>query len=260
METRFVDIHGLRVRYLETDGGGTIPLIILHGWGSSIDSWRNVASALEKQGIKVFIPDLPGFGETPEPPRTWSANDYVEFVKNFARELRIQKFVLAGHSFGGQVAISFTVAHQSDMRGLVLMAPARIMRRRKLRVKIFGATTKLGNIIFSIPILSFLRPLTQKIWYKLSGERDYYRATPLMRKTMKQVLGEEVGAKLTEIKIPTLILWGDEDMATPVADAHIIAQRIPNSALHIFPGVGHPLNIERAEEVAKKIIQFMHNL
>jgi len=255
METKFIDVSSLRVRYLETDGENDIPLIILHGWGSLIDSWRNVASALEKQGIKVFIPDLPGFGETPEPPSAWGVSDYGEFVKRFARELGMQKFDLAGHSFGGQIAITYAAQHPQDIRKLILIAAARIMRRRKLRVKLFLIVTKIGNVIFALPPLALLRPLVQKIWYKITGERDYYRASIRMREVFKHV-EEEVGSRLTMIRVPTLILWGERDDATPLADARIIHDKIPNSKLHIFSDEGHDLNFKKPREIAQKIIEF----
>ena len=255
METKFVDIQGLHVRYLETDGNGTVPLIILHGWGSSVDSWKNVAFALEERGIKVFIPDLPGFGQTPEPPSAWGAGEYGEFVKGFARKLGIQKFDLAGHSFGGQLAITYAAQRPPEIRKLILIAAARIMRRRKLRVQLFLIVTKIGNLIFVLPPFAFLRPFVQKIWYKITGERDYYRASTRMREIFKRV-EEEVGSRLTMIRVPTLILWGDRDDATPVADARIIHDKIPNSKLHIFPNEGHDLNFKKPREIAQMITEF----
>ena len=255
MESKFIDIQGLRVRYLETEGKSDIPLIILHGWGSSIDSWGDVASAFEERGIKVFIPDLPGFGQTPEPPSAWGASDYGEFVKRFARELGIQKFDLAGHSFGGQVAITYAAQYPQDIHRLVLIAAARIMKRRKLRVKLFLIVTKVGNVIFALPPLALLRPLVQKIWYKITGEQDYYRASTRMREVFKGV-ETDVDSRLTMISAPTLILWGERDDVTLLADARIIHDKISNSKLHIFPGEGHDLNFKKPREIAQKISEF----
>jgi len=256
MESKIIDVSGLKVRYLETSARGDIPLIILHGWGSSIDSWKNVASALGEGDIKVFILDLPGFGQTPEPPSAWNTSDYVEFVKKFARELGLQKFNLAGHSFGGQLAITYATQYPQDIRKLILIAAARIMKRRKLRVKLFLVVTKIGNLIFALPPLALLRPLVQKIWYKITGERDYYHASNRMREVFKLV-GEEVGSRLESVSVPTLILWGDQDEATPVADARIIHEKIRNSQLYIFPGEGHDLNLKKPRDLAQKIIEFI---
>ncbi|MFY9457472.1 MAG: alpha/beta hydrolase [Candidatus Spechtbacterales bacterium] len=257
MDLKTKYIMGLNVRYLETRGQSEIPLIILHGWGGSIDSWTNVASALEEGGMKVFIPDLPGFGETPEPPHAWGCAEYLDFIKALARELGITKFVLAGHSFGGQIAITYAAKYPGDLQKLILMAAARIIKRKRLKVRVFLLATKIGNLIFSLLPLVLLRPLVRKIWYKLSGEHDYYRASPLMKETMRLVLGDDVAPKLGKIQTPTLILWGDSDVLTPLEDARIIHDKISDSKLYIFTGVGHDLNFKKPREIAQKVVEFI---
>lgn len=259
MITKFIDVQGLRVRYLETSGKNGIPLIILHGWGASIDSWTDVALALQEGGMKVFIPDLPGFGETPEPPHAWGCAEYIDFIKVLARELGIGKFVLGGHSFGGQIAIAYAEKYPNDLTKLILLAAARVIKRKRLKVRAFLFATKIGNLIFSLPPLILLRPLVQKIWYKFTGERDYYRASSRMQEVLKKVLGEEVGPRLAPIEAPTLILWGGEDDVTPLADGRIIHDKISGSQLYIFSGEGHDLNLKRPVEVAEKVIDFINN-
>jgi pimeloyl-ACP methyl ester carboxylesterase len=258
MTIKFQDAVGLRVRYLETEGEGGIPLIILHGWGSSINSWTDVMQSLEKSGAKVFMPDLPGFGETPEPKTPWALDDYIAFVKSFSRAMGVTTFYLAGHSFGGQIAIGYSAKYPNDVQGLILMAAARILRRKKIRVGIFLIFATVGKAVFTIPFLCALKPVVQKIWSKLTGETDYYQASALMKKTMQLVVGEEVGPKLEEIKTNTLILWGARDNVTPLADAKIIHEKIPNSSLHVFEGVGHDLNFKKPSGIAQKIFEFMH--
>lgn len=259
MQEKTTTIDSLKVRYLETDGQSNIPLLLLHGWGSSLESWKRVAETFERAGKKVIIPDLPGFGKTQEPPRPWSVSDYIRFLENFLEKLHVSKFALAGHSFGGQVAIAFAAQHQTDpnLRTLFLLAAARVMRRKKLRIKIFRIVTKFGNLAFTVPILAPLRSFVQKVWYKFTGERDYYVATPRMRKTMKRVLNEEVGARLTAISIPTLILWGKNDEVTPLEDAYIIQKNIRGSSMHIFENINHDLNFKVPDELAKQMIMFM---
>lgn len=260
-----ITISEREVRYLESEPKETrrearVPLIILHGWGSSIASWRKVAQGLEESGQKVFVPDLPGFGESEEPPASWSLADYTDFIKSFKDALGISKFILAGHSFGGQIAIAFAAKDSGDLLALVLLGAARVARRKKMRVKIFEVFTAIGSPVFALAPLSFLRPVFQKLWYSVSRERDYYKASPLMKETMKRVLEEEVGEKLATIKTPTLILWGEKDKATPLADASIIKSKIPGSKLYIFPNAGHAINLEAPRELAEKIIEFIDRL
>lgn len=265
MKEQKTTILGLRVRYLETEpredrGKAQATLIILHGWGSSLTSWREVAQGLEEGGQKVFVPDLPGFGESEEPLVAWGLADYVNFVESFKNAVHIPAIILAGHSFGGQIAIAFAAQHMDSLRKLILISAARIVKRKKLKVRIFLFATKVGNLIFSLPLLASLRPLVQRIWYKLSGERDYYRASPRMQEILKRVLWEEVGSRLEGIRIPTLILWGDRDDLTPLADARIIHNKIAGSQLDIFPGGTHDLNLKKPLEVGEKIGEFMKQL
>jgi pimeloyl-ACP methyl ester carboxylesterase len=258
MMTRFIDVGGLRVRYLETEGKTGTPLIILHGWGSSINSWTNIALSLEKNGVKVFVPDLPGFGETPEPERAWAVDDYISFVKSFSHHIGAETFCLAGHSFGGQIAIGYAVQYPNDIPALILIAAARIHKRKKIKVKAFLIFAAMGKLIFSTPFLCTLKPIVQKIWTKLTGERDYYLASSRMKKTMQLVVGEEAGLKLDAIKTRTLILWGGGDTITPLEDAKIVNKKILNSTLYVFEGVGHDLNFKKPSEVAQKIFEFIH--
>lgn len=260
MEIKGAQILDLNIRYSETEGDSAIPLIILHGWGSSVNSWEKVMTELEKSNIKVFMPDLPGFGESQEPPSPWGVKNYIEFLEEFRKRMELNKFVLGGHSFGGQIAISYALNNPNKLAGLILMDAARIMRRRKLKVKIFSLLAHIGNSTFSIPPLHFLKPLTQKIWSKLSGERDYYLASPIMKETMRKVLGEEVGGMLGDIKTKTLILWGEKDYVTPLSDARIINERIKGSKLVVFKNAAHPINVEKPLEVAQSISVFMEEL
>ena len=253
MREKTVTISGLRTRYLETETVRKAPLVLLHGWGSSITSWRRVAEVLESANVKVFIPDLPGFGDTPQPPRPWHLNDYIVFVHEFVKTLGIKTFCLAGHSFGGQISIGYATQYPKKIRKLILIAAARIVRRRKLKVAIFGFFSKLGNLAFSMPFLSFLRPVFQKTWYKLSGEQDYYRASNVMRETMKLILDREMRDELIKIRVPTLIIWGEKDLVTPLADAKILHGEIQGSRLHVFPQQNHDLNKKVPEKLAAEI-------
>lgn len=257
MQTKTITVNGLKTRYLETDASGEVPLVILHGWGSSVNSWKNVAQTLEENGVRTFIPDLPGFGETSEPPQPWSLNGYINFLDSLQDQLNLDKFILAGHSFGGQIAIGYAVQYPKKVQKLILISAARIVRRKKIKVAIFRIFSKAGNFAFSVPPLSFLKPIIQKIWSKLSREKDYYRASKLMRQTMQMILGAEMRGELAKIQTPTLILWGQKDPVTPLADAKILHDEIKDSKLCVFAGENHDLNIKIPEKLAHQITNFL---
>src|SRR3989338_2017308 len=120
-----------------------VPIIILHGWGSSSKRWERVRESLERKGCKVFVPDLPGFGENPPPLNPWSVEDYVEWVKDFSEKNNLTDFVLVGHSFGGGVAAIFAAKYPQKIEKLVLVAAA-IIRRKTLRKHVYLFLSKAG--------------------------------------------------------------------------------------------------------------------
>ena len=250
-----IKIAGLPVFYREEGEGETI--LILHGWASSSQRWVRVQNELVRRGFRVVVPDLPGFGKTPEPPQPWDVSDYTRFVRSFVESKDLHPRGLVGHSFGGRIAILYAVLYGKELPGLVLISAAGIFLRKTLRVSAFLVITKMGNLIFSLPVLSFLRPLSRKILYRISGEHDYYNADGVMRETFKKVTGGILRPYLPLITVPTLILWGSKDLATPISDARILHEEIPVSHLVIFPNGEHALNIFMPEKIAKHIHFFL---
>ena len=79
-------------------------IVMLHGWGSNITLFENSAKLVSEKFYTV-APDMPGFGETPEPPTAWTVDDYTDFVIEFIKKLGLKRVILLGHSFGGRVII-----------------------------------------------------------------------------------------------------------------------------------------------------------
>ena len=95
-------IQGIRTNYL-TAGKGE-PVLLLHGWGSSLEPYRRLIDLLSTKYFVIAL-DMPGFGKTEEPPCPWGVDEYVDFVLDFLQAFDIQKLSLVGHSFGGRVII-----------------------------------------------------------------------------------------------------------------------------------------------------------
>lgn len=239
------------------------PILILHGWGSSSKNWIRVKEILASQGYKVFVPDLPGFGENPAPNKPWGVSDYVEWVNTFAEKNNLSRFFLLGHSFGGGVAVRFINLFPEKILGLILVAPA-LRREKTIKYYIVLILAKIGNLIFSIPVFSFLRPLARKILYFVVGTRDYYKLElqkiVTMKETFKKIVSEDLLSYLPKIKTPTLIIWGKKDNATPVEIAYLINKDIEGSKLEIIEGGRHALNLEVPEVLAKKILEFLKEI
>jgi len=233
-------------------------LLILHGWQSSGEKWQKVKEYLEKEGIRVIAPDLPGFKKENQLARAWDLNDYVGWVKQFIEENTSGPLFLLGHSFGGRVAIKFSAKYPEKLSGLILVSAAGITPRPKIKIKIFWVFSKIGHLIFSLPILRFFRTYAEKVVYFLAGEKDYrFIQQAFLKETFKKVISENLISLLPQIRTRTLMVWGEKDKMTPLEDAHIMKEKIKGSELEVLDDIGHLPYIESPELLSQKIIYFL---
>lgn len=200
---------------------------------------------MEAKGLRVFVPDLSGFGQNPAPSVGWSIDDYVEWVKEYAARNSLDRFFLLGHSFGGGVAAKFAAKYPEKIEKLFLVASA-IVRRKTFKKELF----KKISVFF--PKLSFLRKIFYKIFFLKS---DYLYTTGVMKETYLKIVKEDLLRYLSEISLPAIIIWGDKDDITPLPDAYLIKKEIKNSKLEILPGIGHRVNFEAPEILVQKILE-----
>lgn len=276
-------IKGLRISY-KIIGEGKTPVVVLHGWGVSSDKYVSTAQEVLKRdgGYRFYIPDLPGFGKSEEPQEDWKIDDYVEFTKEFVnnvarRETGFElvkniiegsvrnngqvfkrdgkKIVMIAHSFGGRIAIRYAGRHPDDIERLVLTGAAGIKhpltKRQELASKLSGA----GKKVSSLPVLKGVERYAKKILYKIAGEKDYDNASPRMKEVMKNAISEDLAPYFGGIKAPTLLVWGEKDNSTPLADAEAMHQQIQNSKLSVIPGANHSAVYYKAEEFAETFVK-----
>lgn len=232
-------------------------ILILHGWESFAKRWAQVKEILARQGIEVFVPDLPGFGENPPPKESWSVDDYVEWVKNFTQGFT--PFFLLGHSFGGRLAIKFAAKYPGKISGLILVSSAGIKESKsQLERLTFLTGVEIFNSIFGLPILNKFKPFLRKIFYRyILKKTDYLETKGAMKETFKKIVGEDLTPYLSQIKTPTLIIWGMQDKITPLKDAYLIKENIKNSKLKILENVGHTPHLETPGKLVEIILNFL---
>lgn len=235
-------ISGLDISYRVIGEGK--PLLILHGWGSKSDNWLKVGELLAKKGLKVIIPDLPGFGRSEEPRGAGNLDDYSDFVEEFVSQLGLNRFYLLGHSFGGSLAVKFSLQHPEKVAKLILVAPACI-RKKGLKNKLFKFISKFFKI---------KTPFLRKLFYRKS---DYLSVQGVMKEIYLKIIKEDLTNILSQIKIPTIIIWGAKDKITPIKQAKLINSKIRNSKLEILSGANHDLNSKVPEKLAEIIIKYL---
>jgi len=239
---------------------GQEPILILHGWGASSESWGEVKSFLEGRGYRVFAPDLPGFGKAQPPQNPWSTDNYVEWVKGFCEKEDLSQVFLLGHSFGGGLALKFTAKYPEKVSRLILVAPA-IKRQKQGKQYFYFALSKIGRLIFYLPPISFLKPLARRVLYRFIGTRDYYKLDPekdsVMKETFKKVIRENLVQFLPRVSVPALIVWGNIDKIIPFKDSSVLKEGIRGSELVVIPDMGHAPNLKIPRKLSEIIIEFL---
>lgn len=247
-------VQNLKINY-KVAGKGQ-PLLILHGWGSSSDSWEKVGKKLSKE-YKVVIPDLPGFGKSSLPQKAFSLKDYSDFVLKFTNKLKISTFYLLGHSFGGRIAIKFAILHPEKIKKLILCNPAGIKPKPGIKTRILFFISQIGNAVFSQRCLERFRDGARNFYYFFLKNKDYVKANGIMKETMKEIIKEDLLPKLSQILAETLIIWGEKDKILPLKYAFLFKEKIANSKLVKIPKVDHSPHIEVPEKLSQIIFNFL---
>lgn len=229
-----IDINGVKINYRQ--GGQGAPMIIMHGWGADHQSLA-IFERVGREQHEVFNLDLPGFGKSSEPKEAWTIDDYTRMVEEFCQRLNISNPVMLGHSFGGRIAIQF--ASRNPVERLILVDAAGVKPRRPISYYL-----KVYPYKFARKCLPFImdKDKAGKIidrMRKSNGSDDYRNASPIMKQVMVKAVNTDLRHLMPSISAPTLLLWGENDTATPMRDAHIMNRLIKNSTLVSFPGAGH---------------------
>jgi pimeloyl-ACP methyl ester carboxylesterase len=256
MKEQKSSINGMAVNY-KTIGQGK-PILILHGWGVGSDSWMVVGELLAQNNYWVIVPDLPGFGKSQEPDKAWEFDDYIRWIEQFVKEMKLDKFYLVGHSFGGALAAKFTVLHPGMVDKLVL-CDAAIVRKDRLdwRQTYAKRMAHWKNNLLRLPFAPRIYPFAKKVLYRFAGNHDYELASPLMKETFKNIINIDLLEYTRNINSQTLIIWGDKDLSTPVEDAYEIQKAVKNSKLEIIAGAGHKLHRTHSPQLAQIINSFL---
>lgn len=235
-------------------------IVILHGWGLSSQKFEPLTAALRKRGYQVTAPDLPGFGSSAPPSRPYALSDYVLFVHNFIQESGIQHPILLGHSFGGRVSLLYEKLYPQEIRALVLTGTPGFSPVARKRLLFFVVLAKAGKLFFSIPPMSFFKGSVQKWYYYVVGAREFYRAEGHMRETFKKIVQEDLVSAMKVVSVPTLLLWGKEDIIVPLAIARRMEERIPGAKLVVIPHTDHGVPFKNPVVFVDYVEQFLRNV
>lgn len=238
-----IDIDGLKINYRD-EGEGPL-LILLHGWGSNVDLFDGIFKFASKK-YRVVGMDMPGFGKSDEPAEPWEVSDFVEFVIHFVKKLfpDEKEIMFLGHSMGGRVIIKMIGTKSEEELGFkiprviltdsagIKPVPSGKQSSKTKRYKFYK------NILIKTGIAK-LFPNTLENLKKKFGSADYAAASPVMRNSLVKVVNEDLAPYMPKVTMPALLIWGDQDTATPLSDGQHMEKLMPEAGLAVIPGAGH---------------------
>ena len=269
----FVRVGGMEVHY--RDQGPASPretLVLLHGTSASLHTWEGWVDALAEE-YRVVSLDLPGFGLTGPfvEHDDYSVQAYVRFMAQALDALDVEEAVVAGNSFGGEVAWEMALALPERVRGLVLVNAAGYPAQAE--------SMPLGFRIASLPGMGYLmtrvlpREVIESSVRNVYGDPDqvtdglvdrYFQLSlregnrAALRKRFAELRwGEDAPERLAGIEQPTLVLWGDRDRLIPPERATRFQDDIPNARKVMFETLGHVPHEEDPQATAEAVRDFL---
>ncbi len=273
--SRYVDLpSGVRMHYNDEGNQSGPPLVLLHGFAVSMETWDAWVEQLGAAN-RIITLDLPGHGLTRAPAGYRASMEaYRDDVAAFVDALELSRFALAGNSMGGNVAWEYALAHPERVDALILVDAAgwpptgtdmerdppvfKLLRspaapllatldntalvRNGLEASFFDKTLVTDNMV-----------ARHAEWTRAPGHRDLLLQMTLAFQNRNWATAERLGA----ITTPTLILHGAQDAIIPAAHAQLFADAIPGSELVVMENMGHLPQVERPEESVALVSAFL---
>ncbi|MGA3286795.1 MAG: alpha/beta hydrolase [Bacteroidota bacterium] len=265
----------IQINY-EIHGNGNSTLVFLHGFGASVETWRDIQSPLSK-GNTLFFLDLKGFGLSSKPDDgKYSLEDQAEIVLAFLKAHNLRDITLVGHSYGGAVSLFTYLKDRSGhargiIRRLVLIDAAAYVQQLPFFIDILRKPFINWVVMNLVPTQITASFTLHYLFYdenKLSEERitryaEYFNQPGSYNSFVecaKQIVPpnpDSISALIKTIAVTTLIIWGANDPAIPLEEGQRLHQDIRISKLVIIPNCGHIPHEESPEESLNAILNFL---
>lgn len=246
-----VVVDNLLTTYEKTGKGPVV--LMLHGWGDSHRTFKQLTHDLKKKYTVVSL-DLPGFGQSEIPHEVWTLDSYARFVQKFLEKIEVKPRAVVAHSNGGAVAIRGLSLGALKTDKLVLLASAGIRDRENLRRFVLKIVAKVGKVLtFWLP--QHHKKALQKRLYGTAGSDML--AVPHLQETFKVTVRQDIQRDAKHLRLPTLLVYGEGDKATPPLYGELFKKLIPGSRLEIVPEAEHFVHHDQPERVVALIKGFL---
>lgn len=249
-------INGKKVNY-EVKGSGK-NVVLLPGWLCDHRALAPIAEHLKKD-FRVYSIDVIGFGKSELPDEPMNTDDYGDWLKKLLEELKIDNPILIGHSHGGRMTINYAGRNLGKINKIVLIDAAGIIPKRSKKYYIRVYTYKfLKNMYKILPKTKMFENMKERSMGKF-GSSDYKNSPGVLKKTMSNILNEDLKSIMPNIKAPTLLIWGDQDTDTPIEQGRTMEELIPGSGLVEIKGAGHYSYLNAPQIVYAVLDEFLKN-
>ena len=222
----------LQIKSYYTQQGEGKDVLCLVGWGQDSQMFQPTADHLADR-FRVTVVDYPGFGQSESMHETWDVDGYVQWLDALLKVLDVKDPIIIAHSFGARLAIKYQLTR--PVHKLILTGAAGIRPKRSLDTVLRIYSFKVLKQIFKLPFLvKYQEPLL-----KLFGSEDYKAISGVLRASFVKIVNEDLTPYLKHIEVPTLLIWGDQDDATPLWMGKKMEKEIKDAGLVIFENDGH---------------------
>lgn len=258
MEWKTVTLGGRQTRYHVFGEENQPPMLFVHGWGGSAESFTKLAEKVHLYTqMRTIIVDFPGFGEADPPdPSGWGTYEYARWLEAFVKALGIEKAVFYGHSFGCRVLVRLAIKSPDMIERMIFTGAAGI----KLTPTMKQHTAGVLSGILKHSMIKGLIPekIKNVVLTKVFGARDWANVPPELKETLRKVLAEDdFRHELSSIHCPVLLIWGKKDTLTPLAAGKIYETHLEHSTLKILPDGKHGIHHTHPMEMVQFIRMFL---
>ncbi|MBT8472131.1 MAG: alpha/beta hydrolase [Marinicaulis sp.] len=265
-DDRFINVAGARVRIREEGDPSAPPVLLVHGFTHSLETWNGWALRL-KDEYRVIRYDLLGHGLTgPDPTERYSPNERAAFLGEILNALELETTAIAGNSLGGLAAWRFASNNPDRVKTLILISPG--------AYSLNGVSDEPADIPAAMKTYLLTAPeagvrASAELIYgddskitedRLAAMRDMIRREgngEALIKSLEEFTLPDPSAALSRIAAPTLILWGEDDILIPIEQGRKIESAIPKARLISYLGVGHAAQEEAPAQTVADAIAFL---
>ncbi len=261
---QYIMIGDNRVRYFEEGEGETV--LFIHGIGQAMYTFRKNVHALS-QYCHVVTVDLLGHGLSDKPDIDYTIDDFSSMIYDFTQAMALENITLLGFSTGAVIALDVAQKHPELVKRLILLSPGGVTKTYPATVK-FLTVPVISDIIFTFfSTKTVKKVLTQAYFDPTMVSRDlvrhYYKVLS-NRENLDSAMtalanwnDEEIAYRMSEIKAPSYIFWGEEDTWHPLSMLDLYEDALPEVLSYTLADCGHILHEERSDEFNKKLIEIV---